>query len=80
YGTGLDELDEIYDLENGNLRAGVHQIVRAVRRNPSMRPLQALTRTIRERRPLNVRVRNPVRIQVGKPAAAPLPATATVGG
>lgn len=80
YGTGLDELDEIYDLENGNLRAGVHQIVRAVRRNPSMRPMQALTRTIRERRPLNVQVRNPVRHQVRKPAAAPLPATATVGG
>lgn len=76
YGTGLDELDEIYELENGNLRAGVHQIVRAVRRHPSMRPMQALTRTLRERRPLNVRVRN----QVRQPAAAPLPATASVGG
>lgn len=76
YGTGLDELDEIYDLENGNLRAGVRQIVRAVRRNPSLRPMQALTRTIQERRPLNVRVRN----QASRPAAAPRPAPAIVGG
>jgi predicted aminopeptidase len=52
YSTGLNELDQIYEIENRDLRAGVRQIVRSIRRNPSLRPKEALARTIQANGPL----------------------------
>jgi predicted aminopeptidase len=57
YSTGLNELDLIYESENRDLRAGVRQIVRSVRRHPSMRPMEALARTIQAKGPVAVRAR-----------------------
>lgn len=54
YGTGLDELDRIYEIENRDLRAGVRQIARSIRRHPSLRPMQALAATIQAHGPLAV--------------------------
>lgn len=60
YGSGLDELDQIYEIENRDLRAGVRQIVRSIRRNPSLRPMQALALTIQANGPLAFRAGNRV--------------------
>jgi predicted aminopeptidase len=46
YSTGLDELDLVYESEGRDLRAGVRQIVHSIRRNPKLRPMEALARTI----------------------------------
>lgn len=54
YGTGLDELDRIYEIENRDLRAGVRQIVHSLRRHPSLRPMQALAATIQAHGPVAV--------------------------
>jgi len=42
YNTGLDELDRVYESEGRDLRAGVRQIVHAIRQHPSLEPMQAL--------------------------------------
>jgi predicted aminopeptidase len=47
YSTGLDELDQIYEIENRDLRAGVRQITHSIRRHPSLQPMQALALTLR---------------------------------
>lgn len=57
YSTGLDELDRLYEIENRDLRSGVRQIVRSVRRHPSLRPMQALAVTLQTRGPLAVPAR-----------------------
>lgn len=57
YSTGLDELDLIYEGEGRDLRAGVRQIVHSVRRNPKLRPMEALARTIQARGPYAIPAR-----------------------
>lgn len=57
YSTGLDELDQIYESENRDLRAGVRQIAHAIRRHPSLKPMHALALTLQSRGPLAVPAR-----------------------
>jgi predicted aminopeptidase len=42
YLTGLDELDKLYTANRGDLRAGIRQIERSLKRNPSRPPMEAL--------------------------------------
>lgn len=51
YSTGLDELDLIYEGEGRDLRAGVREIVRSIRKHPKLRPMEALARTVQANGP-----------------------------
>ncbi|HEX9945034.1 MAG TPA: aminopeptidase [Thermoanaerobaculia bacterium] len=42
YLTGLDEFDRTFLAEGGDLRAGIREIARSIRRNPSRRPMKVL--------------------------------------
>jgi predicted aminopeptidase len=42
YLTGLDELDKLYTSNGGDLRAGIREIERSLKRNPSRPPLEVL--------------------------------------
>jgi predicted aminopeptidase len=42
YLTGLDELDKVYQAKRGDLRAGIEEIERSLKRNPSAPPMEVL--------------------------------------
>ena len=42
YLTGLDELDKVYTLHGGDLRAGIQEIARSLKHNPSRPAMEAL--------------------------------------
>jgi predicted aminopeptidase len=42
YLTGLDELDKVYTLHDGDLRAGIQEIERSLKHNPSRPAMEAL--------------------------------------
>lgn len=42
YLTGLDELDKVYEAQRGDLRAGIREIKRSLKRNPALPPMEVL--------------------------------------
>ena len=42
YLTGLDELDKVYEAQRGDLRAGIREIERTLKRNPKLPPMEVL--------------------------------------
>lgn len=42
YLTGLDELDEVFQVHGGDLRAGIRDIERSLKRNPKLPPMEVL--------------------------------------
>jgi predicted aminopeptidase len=66
YATGFGPMEQMVDLAGGDLREGIRQIARSVRRYPSLPALDAVALAVRTDRPLAV----PARRQAPGPASA----------
>lgn len=72
YMSGLEDLDQVYELAGGDLRRGIRRIALTVRRHPSLNPLEAVALMVRTSRPLALPVRRGVAVAATGKEISPL--------